>query len=166
VSTARAWWRPELWLVLGIPLLTIVGGLWTLVVASGSDLSDDGGHADVRRTAQVQTADLEPDFAAARAGLSAELNVDRDRGEVHVRLPRPVDARDQLQLRFVHSLQSGRDLQVRLQPRGDAWVAKLAPVAGARWRVVLADVDRQWRLVGTLPSGGATLSLRPALPPP
>ena len=31
---------------------------------------------------------------------------------------------------------------------------------------VLADVDRQWRLVGTLPSGDASLSLQPALPPP
>jgi len=161
----REWWRPELWLVLGIPLLTVVGGLWTLVIASGSDLSDDGEHADVRRTAQVQTANLEPDFAAARQGLSAQLSIDRARGEVQVRLPQSVAAHDELQLRFVHALQSGRDLQLRLQPQGDAWVAKAAPDAGARWRVVLADVDRQWRLVGTLPSGGASLSLQPALPP-
>jgi hypothetical protein len=162
----RAWWRPELWLMLGIPLLTVVGGLWTLVVASGCDLSDDGEHAGVRRTAQVQTANLEPDFAAARQGLSAQLSIDRVRGEVQVRLARPVAARDELELRFVHALQSGRDLQLRLQPQGDAWVAKAAPDAGSRWRVVLADVDRQWRLVGTLPSGDASLSLQPALPPP
>jgi hypothetical protein len=161
----RAWWRPELWLMVGIPLLTVVGGLWTLFLASGSDLSDDGEHADVRRTAQVQTADLGPDFAAARQGLSAELSIDRGRGEVQVRLPQPVAAHDELELRFVHALQSGRDLQLRLKPRGDAWVAAATPDADARWRVVLADANRQWRLVGTLPSGGASLSLQPALPP-
>jgi hypothetical protein len=163
---ARGWWRPELWLVLGIPVLTVAGGVWTLVLASGSDLSDDGEHAAVRRTAQVQIADLAPDFAAARQGLTAQLSIDRTRGEVQVRLPQPVAGGDELELRFVHALQSGRDLQLRLRPRGDAWVAIAAPDAGARWRVVLADVDRQWRVVGTLPSGGTRLSLQPALPPP
>lgn len=164
MSATRAWWRPELWLVLGIPLLTIAGGLWTLYVASGGDLSDEGAHADVRRTAQVQTADLTPDLAAARAGLSAQLQVDRARGEVRVQLPREADARDAPELQFLHSLQSGRDLRARLQPRDGAWFAKLAPDAGSRWRVVLADGDRRWRLVGTLPRGGAALALQPAVP--
>ena len=164
-APARDWWRPELWLVIGIPLLTVLGGIWTLLAASG-ELSDDGDHADAKRTAQVQTADIEPDLAAARLGLKGDLQVDRARGEVRVQLPRLVDARDDLELRFVHGLQAGRDLQVRLQPQGEAWVAQAAPSADSRWRVVLADGDRQWRLVGTLPRGAATLALQPALPPP
>ena len=165
MNAPRPWWRPELWLVVGIPLLTILGGLWTLYAASG-DLSDDGAHAEVRRTAQVQTADLAPDLAAARAGLSAQLQVDRARGEVRVQLPRGIGARDALDLQFLHGLQAGRDLRARLQPHEGAWTAKLAPDAGTRWRVVLADGDRQWRLVGTLPRGAASLALQPALPPP
>jgi hypothetical protein len=154
---------PELLLVIGIPLLTVLGGIVTLLLASG-DLSADGEHEGVRRTAQVQTADLGPDAAAARAGLRAELSVDRARGEVRVQLPASIAAREGLELDFVHSLQSGRDLHARLQARDGAWVAAVAPDAGSRWRVVLADRSRNWRLVGTLPRGGANLSLQPALP--
>jgi hypothetical protein len=155
---ARRWWKPELALVLGIPLATIVGGVATLLLVRG-DLSANGEQEGVRRTAQVQTADLGPDLAAADAGLRASMQVDRDRGEVRVQLPATVAARDGLELDFVHSLQSGRDLHARLQRRDGDWVAALAPDADSRWRVVLADRGRQWRLVGTLPRGGATLSL-------
>ena len=162
---ARSWWRPELAVLVGLPLLTIAAGLWTLGVARG-DLSADGGHAGVRRTAQVQTADLVPDLAAARAGLSASLRVDRARGEVSVQLPAAAAARGGLDLDFVHSLQAGRDVHARLQPRDGAWVAKLAPDAGSRWRVVLADGEQGWRLVGTLPRGGSELALQPAVSPP
>jgi uncharacterized protein len=159
------WWSPELALVLGIPLLTIAGGIWTLLLAGG-ELSSDGDQAGVRRTAQVQTAELAPDLAAARAGLSAQLRVDREHGEVHVWLPRNVTARAAIELDFLHGLDAGRDLQARLQPRDGAWVARLAPEADSRWRVVLADRGRGWRLVGTLPRGEVTLSLQPALAPP
>ena len=160
-----AWWAPELALVIGIPAATVCGGILTLVLVTG-DFSNDGEHENVQRTAQVQTADLEPDLAAARAGLSADLEVDRSRGEVRVSLPTPAGAGDELELDFVHSLQSGRDLHARLRRRDGAWVAALAPDAGSRWRVVLADRDRHWRVVGTLPRGAATLSLQPALPSP
>ena len=161
---APRWWRPELWLVLGIPGLTILGGLLTLALAAG-DLSADGEHEGARRTAQMQTADLAPDAAAARAGLRAQLRIDRASGLVRVQLPQAIATRDDLEVDFLHGLQAGRDLHARLQPRGGAWVATLAPDPRSRWRVVLADRERRWRLVGTLPRGGATLSLQPALPP-
>jgi hypothetical protein len=165
VNAPRDWWRPELALVLGIPLATVAGGVVTLMLARG-DLSDDGAQAGVRRTAQVQTAELAPDLAAARAGLAAELQVDRARGEVRVRLPRSVAARADLELDFVHALHAGDDLHARLQPRDGTWVARLAPDAGSRWRVVLADREAGWRLVGTLPRDAAVLSLQPALATP
>jgi hypothetical protein len=155
-------WSPELALVLGIPLLTVLGGLATLYLAGG-DLSADGEHEGARRTAQVQTADLDPDLAAARAGLSASLRVNRTSGQVRVSLPRAVATDEIIEVEFVHSLHADRDLHARLQSRGGAWVAALAPDAGSRWRVVLSDRARSWRLVGTLPRGDATMSLRPAL---
>ena len=162
MSAARRGWSPELCLVVGIPLATVLGGLLTLVIVRG-DLSADGEHEGAQRTAQVQTADLNPDLAAAHAGLFARLRVDRSDGQVRVWLPPAVDAHATIDLRFVHSLHAGRDLHARLQARGGAWVAPLAPDAGSRWRVVLADRARGWRLVGTLPRGDATLVLQPAL---
>ena len=163
-ALAKRWWRPELMLVVGIPLLTIAGGAWTLHAVQG-DLSADGEHASVRRTAQVQTAELAPDLEAAREGLSAQMLVDRARGEVRVSLPRGAAPRKSLQLDLLHNLSAERDLHVRLRPVAGAWVGKLDPDAGSRWRVVLSEGQR-WRLVGTLPRGGAALSLQPALAPP
>ena len=156
---------PELALVVGIPLLTVFAGLATLWLSRG-DLSADGEHEGVRRTAQMQTANLDPDLAAARAGLSASLRIDRDNGQVRVSLPRAVGVGEVVEVEFVHSLHAQRDLHARLRASNGAWVAAIAPDAGSRWRVVVADRARSWRLVGTLPRGGSTLSLQPALAPP
>jgi hypothetical protein len=90
--------------------------------------------------------------------------VDRSGGQVRVWLPAAVAGHATVELQFLHSLHADRDLHARLLERDGAWVAALAPDAGSRWRVVLADRTSGWRLVGTLPRGGATLSLHPALP--
>jgi len=164
MNAARRW-SPELLLVLAIPLAALAGGVATLRLADG-DLSADGVAEGARRTAQVQEAELDPDLAAARAQLSAQLQLDRARGEVRIVLPNVGFAKEGLLLDFQHSLHAGRDLRVRLQPRDGAWVARLAPDAGSRWRVVLGDPRRRWRVVGTLERGADQLALQPALAAP
>ena len=164
-TPARGRWSPELALVLAIPLAALLGGVATLRLADG-DLSADGEAEGVRRTAQVQHAELDPDLAAARARLSASLRVDAAHGEVRVQLPADGAAGAGLHIDFLHPLAAGRDLHAPLQARDGAWVARLAPDAGSRWRVVLSDARRRWRLVGTLERGEASLTLRPALAPP
>lgn len=164
-TDARSRWSPELALVLAIPLAALLGGIATLRLAEG-DLSADGEAEGVRRTAQVQEAELDPDLAAARARLSASLRVDAARGEVRIVLPEADAAGAGLQVDFLHALAAGRDLHAPLQARDGAWVAKLAPDAGSRWRVVLSDAQRRWRLVGTLERGQASLALHPALAAP
>ena len=161
----RRWWQPELLLVLAIPLAALAGGVATLRMAAG-DLSADGVAEGARRTAQVQEAELDPDLAAARAQLSAQLRVDRARGEVRIAMAHAGSAKAGLQLELLHSLHARRDLRARLQARDGAWVAALAPDAGSRWRVVLSDPRRTWRVVGTLERGADRLALRPALATP
>jgi hypothetical protein len=158
-------WSPELLLVLAIPLATLAGGVATLRLVDG-DLSADGVVEGARRTAQMQEAELDPDLAAARAQLSAQLHLDRTRGDVRMVLSDTGFAKEGLQLDLLHSLHAERDLRVRLQPREGAWIAKLAPDAASRWRVVLGDPRRRWRLVGTLERGAERLALRPALAAP
>ena len=70
-------WRknPVMWLVIGLPLLSIVAGVGLVVIASsagGSDAVSD----PVRRVSQIQTTDLAPDQAALKLGLSAVLRVE------------------------------------------------------------------------------------------
>jgi hypothetical protein len=166
--------QPELWLVLGIPLAALAGGVATLRAVAG-DLSSDGAAEGVRRTAQVQDADLAPDLAAARRGLVAGLRIDRARGEVEVTLP--PRARDALPatLAFVHHLRAGEDRRVALQPRGAGrWSAPGAPDAAVGWRVVLeggttfapGGTPQRWRLVGALPRGAEAAALQPAIAAP
>ena len=165
MKAATRRWSPELLLVLAIPLAALAGGVATLHIADG-DLSADGVAEGARRTAQVQQAELDPDLAAARARLSAQLRVDRARGEIRVLLPGARFAKEGLQLELLHSLHARRDLRARLQARDGGWVAALAPDAGSRWRVVLSDPRRRWRLVGTLDRGMQRLDLHPALAAP
>lgn len=156
---------PELLLVLAIPLAALLGGAATLRLAAG-DLSVDGATEGVRRTAQVQTAELGPDLAAARRGLEAGLRVDRASGLVRIRVADAAIEGDELQLEFVHALQAERDLHVRLRRHGEEWIGAPTPAGDARWRVQLGDRARAWRLVGTLPRGASQAQLRPALAPP
>jgi uncharacterized protein len=75
--------NPVLWLVIGLPALSVVAGIGLLVVAIRSGGSD-AVPAEVRRTAQVQVTDLAPDEAARRAGLRVVLRVDADSGRIQL----------------------------------------------------------------------------------
>lgn len=161
----RRWLQPELWLVLAIPLASLLGGAATLRLVQG-DLSTDGAAEGVQRTAQVQTANLDPDLAAAQRHLAASLRLDRADGLLHVRLSDPSAAAAGLRVELLHALHADRDLRAPLERRGNEWVAALAPDALSRWRIVLSDKPRQWRLVGQLPRGGESVQLRPAVRAP
>jgi hypothetical protein len=160
----RRAWQPELALVLLIPLGALLGGVATLRVAGG-DLSDAGAGDGTKRIAQVQTAQLGPDLAAARAGLSARLQVDRARQEIRVRVAGAA-ADAGLRIEFEHGLRADRDQHALLRRRGEDWVAAFVPGEDSRWHVQLVDGQRHWRLVGTLARGGDSASLQPALAAP
>ena len=77
----RPFWRePMMWLVIGLPLASVVAGVFLVVVAS-RDSSDAVGDV-VRRTAQIQVADLGPDARARDLRLSAIVRVDEGYVEV------------------------------------------------------------------------------------
>jgi hypothetical protein len=164
-ATARRWLQPELWVVVGLPLAALLGGAATLWLVAG-DLSADGEAEGARRTAQVQTAELGPDLAAAQRGLRGELQLDQGGARVRVNLHGDVGDGDSLQLRLVHPLHAASDLELRLRPLDGGWSAALPPGAEQRWRLVLTDPARQWRLVGQLPAGARAAQLRPALAAP
>lgn len=76
-----AWREPMVWLVAAIPAMSIFAGVGLLVVAiraGGADSVSD----PVRRTAQVQVADLSPDALAASLHLRAVVRTDAGGVEV------------------------------------------------------------------------------------
>lgn len=161
----RRFVHPELWLVLALPLATVVAGVGTLRLAD-VDTSIDATGGVVRRTAQVQVAELAPDREAARRGLSARIVVDRANGLVRVELAGAPAPEATLQLAVQHALRAERDLVFPLRRDGQGWRADGVPGADAAWRLVLADADGAWRLVGRLPRGASEAALHPALDAP
>jgi hypothetical protein len=155
MSAAQAAWRePMVWLMLAIPLATVVAGLSTLRVAhaDGMDAEPD----EVRRTAQAQVVDLAADRHAAELGLRASVRVDA-RGQPVLSLPFPGG----LELRLVHPTRASGDLRWTRAADG-AWSGPRVP-AHARGRWVLEDMAHAWRLVGRWPSDTGAAELQPAV---
>jgi hypothetical protein len=55
--------EPLVWLVFGIPAIAVVALVWMVFIAAGPG-STDSVDTTVKRTAQIQVADLGPDEAA------------------------------------------------------------------------------------------------------
>lgn len=155
------WSNPVMWLVVGLPLLSIVAGVGLVVVATrtgGADSVSD----PVRRVSQIQTTDLGPDEAAKKLGLSAVLRVEDGIVEV---LPATGEfARTQpLQLLLEHPTRQAGDLRLQLAPEGPGWRLQQAVDPGHDWVVQLRAADGSWRLHGRLPRQQHAARLAPLL---
>lgn len=140
--------NPVLWLVVGLPLLSIVAGVSLVTIATragGHDISPDR----VDRMAQVQQTDLGPDHRAMQLNLSAILR-EQD-GALYLNPVTGNFPRAPMLLQLRHPLHAASDQQIRLLPQDDGqWRAEHALDTGHDWNVVLASEDGRWRLFGRL----------------
>jgi hypothetical protein len=160
--SARPWYRePMLALVWGLPFAAVVAGIATLVIAARTS---DEGDARVRRVAQTQTADLAPDRAAARLGLSAAVSFDAE-GVVRVALDAAQPDEDTLRLSLRHGTDPRRDRVVTLSRVEGATYAGLfeAALEAGAYNAELTPADDAWRLVGRLEDGAVRVALAPAV---
>lgn len=141
--------NPVLWLVIGLPLLSIIAGISLLIVATrvgGHDISPD----EVRRTARLQETDLGPDYAAMQMGLSAILR-EQD-GALYLNPVSGNFPRVPLVLELRHPIEAVQDERLQLQPQDDGqWRADAVLDSSHDWNVVLAPASGAWRLHGRLP---------------
>lgn len=154
------WREPMLWLVVALPAAVVVAGIATLVIAiraGGSDAIPD----HVRRTAQIQIADLGADARAQALHLSAILRVDG--GTIEVLPVGGTFARSQpLQLALRHPTRAAEDRELQLAPGGNGWLAAHSIDRGHDWRLELGPRDGHWRLRGRLPRDQDAVRLSPA----
>jgi Uncharacterized protein conserved in bacteria len=156
-----AWRNPVMWLVVGLPLLAIVAGVGLVVVAvrsGGADAVSD----PVRRVSQIQIADLGPDAAARKLGLSAVLRVEDGIVEVLPATGR-FDTGVALRLDLEHPTRQAEDLHLELQPAGPGWRVEQAVDGSHDWVARLRPADGSWRLQGRLPKGQHAARLAPSL---
>ena len=155
------WKTPIMWLVLGLPLASVIAGVTLVVIATRSGGADVVTQ-DVRRISQIQIADLAPDERARKLGLSAVLRADE--GVVEV-IPATGDFERDVPLRVLlrHPSQGREDLAMELEPSETGWRLRQELDHGHDWIVELSPADGSWRLYGRLPRQQFATRLAPSL---
>ena len=159
-NPSRPGWRePLVWLVFGIPAIAVVALAWMVFIAAGPG-STDSVDTTVKRTAQIQVADLGPDEAAARLRLAALLRIDGKDLEV-LPLHAGFDTAKPLKLALRHPTRSELDHELLMQPTATGWRATLELDLAHDWTLRLVPQDNQWRLQARLPRGQLSARLQP-----
>lgn len=161
-ETQRSKWsNPVMWLVVGLPLVSMVFGIGLVVVANRD--SDDAIVDTVQRTGQIQVADLGPDALARRKRLSAVVRVGGGAVEA-IPVHGDFDRTAPLRLSLLHPSHAADDVALTLQPTALGWRTVHGVDGSREWNVRLEPTDRRWRITGRLPKGQQAVALQPALP--
>lgn len=155
------WREPMVWLVVGLPLASVVAGVGLVIIASRSG-SSDSLTEDVQRVAQIQTTDMGPDHEAETRKLSAIVRIDAGMVEV-IPVTGEFDRTAPLQLTLLHPAQAQGDRVLELLPGGRGWTLQ-EPLDDAHdWRLQLQPADARWRLKGRLPRQQHAARLAPSV---
>ena len=139
----RPWHRePWPWLLMAGPAAVIVAGAVTTWIAFAS--SDGLVAEDYYRQGLAINKVLAREDAARRLGISAEVSLEKDVVRVRLQGQSP----EALFVHLAHATRAGFDQRLRLAPSAPGvYEAELPPLAAGRWRVVLEDPRREWRVV-------------------
>jgi len=162
-----AWREPMVWLIAAIPAVAVIASVALLVTASRSSGTDDAVADNVRRTAQVQVADLGPDARAKQLHLSAVVRTGKGMIEV-VPVDGSFDRNAPLTLALHHPARAELDRTFTLAPVKTGWRAEADTTFHSRdlshdWNVQLGPADGAWRLQGRWIAGQQATYLHPAL---
>jgi len=160
-ETRKAWQEPMVWLMVGIPALTVVAGIATLIIALQSGPMDMVP-ASVQRVSQAQTLDGAEDRTATEGNYRAFLIIDRQTRPWTISVkPFPVSlAGGDMRPVFLHTTRAERDIAVLLPAKADS-TAMPKPLDFKPQQVMLRDAGKAWRLVGVY-DGQSTITLTPA----
>lgn len=158
-NNKRPFWRePMMWLVIGLPLASVIAGFILLGLAS-RDASDAVGDV-VQRTARMQVADLGPDARARDLRLSAIIRIDE--GYVEVLPVTGEFGRDQpLRVVLRHPALAASDIELRAMPSDNGWRADADVALDNDWKLELMPEGQAWRLQGRMPKGQRAAHVRP-----
>lgn len=147
----KPWYRePWPWILMALPATAVVFSLFYawIAVATEDGLVED----DYYKNGLAINQTIERDEAAQALHIKAQLMV----GEVstHLRLMlqggQAGTLPQYLRLKVLHPTRAGKDQVVNLTRRGEGYYeGEIKQLAPARWRLILEDADKHWRLTGT-----------------
>ena len=140
---SKPWHRePWPWILMSAPAAAIVAGAATLWIAVAS--ADGVVAEDYYRRGLAINQDLGREEAAAKRGIDARVTLEAGRLRVGITGADPEAIFGQL----VHATRAGHDQRLRLaRVAPGLYEASVAELPAGRWRVVLEDPRREWRLV-------------------
>jgi len=160
-GAGRPFWKePMVWLVWGLPLASVVAGIWLVVVAVGAGGADTVTDK-VQRVSQIQTTDLGPDDNAARRRLSAIVQVRGDHVELTA-VTGDFAAPSPLVLTLAHPTEAAQDLTLPLARDTTGWRAPADLDTAHDWNVQLSPQDGSWRIRGRLQKDTQAVRLAPS----
>lgn len=145
----RPWFAyPWPWLLMLGPVLVIIAGTYTcwLAFTRPDALVVDDYYIQGKAINQ----DLKRDGVAAALGVSATLHYDPAAGRIVGTLQsagKPLASR--IRVHLLHSTRPEKDIVLTLVPNAvDGLTAALPMLERGRWRVLIEDPSREWRLAG------------------
>ena len=151
MNAVRPWYRePWPWLLMSGPAAVLVAGAVTTWIAFHT--ADGLVVEDYYKQGLAINKVLGREEAAQRLGIAASIVLEPRRLEVRLSGAQP----DVIFAHLAHATRSGHDLRLRLarSPAG-LYEAALPPLPAGRWRIVLEDPARSWRVTGEGRSGEA-----------
>lgn len=158
----KAWQEPMVWLMVGIPFLTVIAGFYTLYLAINSG-SLDSSKVTVQRIAQAQTVENSKDIFSSEQNYYGFLIIDKSQPIWKVTLKTvPIQLREQdIHIVFVHPQYADQDVSVVISSKQESIQLPKAFIFKPQ-QIVVSDVKGKWRLVGTNEDGGLIM-LTPVL---
>jgi len=150
MNEQRPWYRePLVWLLISFPLIAVVAGIATYIIA---DRTRDGLVVDdyYKKGKEINLS-LARDRAAIRLGLSGQVRIDANAGQVVVELAASSGVRlpDSVTLNWLHATRSGFDRIQELRRGQDGkYRAELPELAPGHWYAQLEAQD--WRVQGSV----------------
>ncbi|MFV1997641.1 MAG: FixH family protein [Acidiferrobacterales bacterium] len=157
-SLDRHWYQePYVWMIILIPASAVIMGIvmLSLAIVSNDGLVEDDYYKLGKNINRVLTRDI----TAAKMGLAAVLELDRENGKVTVLFKKNASKirLDTLRLRLLHATRAGFDQDLTLQRLPDGrYYALFKSMAPGRWYLQLES--RDWRLIGEITSPDGTLT--------
>jgi hypothetical protein len=143
IDTVRPAWRePLVWMVWGIPALTVVAGLFTWWIAA--QRADSNVAEDYYKRGLAINRSLERDARAAERGLSAELTLHGE-NDLRLRLSGAGPMPPVVTVLLTHPIRAEQDRRLTLDRQPDGSYRIVSPLAGAgTWGLSIEAED--WRL--------------------
>jgi hypothetical protein len=140
---SRPWYRePWPWILIAPPAAAVVAGAITVWIAVGT--ADGLVADDYYRQGLAINQVLALEENARRLGVHARAEVRQG----HLRVALSGASPEAVFAQLAHATRAGHDQRLRLaRAAPGVYEAELPPLAAGRWRVVLEDPRREWRVV-------------------